>query len=65
MSDEFGLNGSLIHTQWSEDYQKFDLDIDKGDDRGATIEAIFQQIDVSGLEGALDGAGWQTSSSYC
>lgn len=66
LSDEFGLDGSLIYTQWTEDYSKLDLDIDEEEyDREGTIEAIFEQIDVSGLESALGEAGWSTSSSYC
>jgi len=63
LSQEFGLKGNLIHTQWTEE---LDLDIDEEEcDPEDTLEAIFDQIDVSGLEGALDNAGWQTSSSYC
>lgn len=65
LSEEFGLNGQLIHTQWSEDID-YDLEIDEEEyDPVGIIEYLFEQIDVSDLEVALDTAGWQTSSSYC
>jgi len=65
LSKEFGLKGVLIQTQWTPELG-IELDIDEEEyDPEGTLEAIFHQIDVSGLEGALDNAGWQTSSSYC
>lgn len=62
LSKEFGLKGSLIHTQFSGD---FDLKIDEEYNKEGTIEFLFHQIDTSDLELALDMAGWNTSSSYC
>lgn len=63
LSEEFGLNGQLIHTQWNDE---FDLEVDEEEyDPVGIIEYLFEQIDTSDLEGALDTAGWRTSSSYC
>jgi hypothetical protein len=63
LSQKIGLNGALIHTQYTED---LDLDIDEAIyDLEGTIVAMFKHIDVSLLESALEDAGWSTSSSYC
>lgn len=48
---------SLIDSQYVRD--------SLGDDEQDVFEAVIEYIDVGALEGALDSAGWSTSSSYC
>jgi len=55
ISESVGLEGSLIYTQYTS--EDMELDDEK-------IE-LLDNIDVAELEGALDAAGWMTSSSYC
>ena len=68
---------SFIFSVWQreEAYRTIKNRIEEEENRKATSEEIYDEIeklqakyekfDVSELEGAMEDAGWSTSSSYC
>lgn len=69
LAQEAGLDG-LINTEWTEISPEFterlEENLDEDDDYVYDfVQSLYDMIDVSSLERALDAAGWNTSSSYC
>jgi hypothetical protein len=66
LSQKAGLQGQLIYTQFTNEYVEFErVESDDDPDESDELYDVFAKIDVSPIESALDGSGWQTSSSYC
>ena len=73
MADEAGLPG-LIYTQWTDDSSMEELSDEERealeddlewDGESSPLKMKMDKIDVSDIEGAIQSAGWSTSSSYC
>jgi hypothetical protein len=73
LASEAGLPG-LIYTQWTDDDSENEMTEEELEDRendlewdgeSSPLKIKMDKIDVSDIEGAIESAGWSTSSSYC
>ena len=65
LAKKAGFKHGIIFSQWARENEGIDWSAEDADDKYMALEEKYGMIDVSALEGAMEEAGWQPSSSYC